>query len=136
MWQALARGRRLRVAEQTHRCEVLYAVPTAFESRSRLFHKLATVRQLTPSFFEAPSKDDLTVVFTFIHGSAELARWDPKVYTDAEAQMKACMRITLVESGGYEIRESQGNFLLGFGSPTLAAEWCVLSQHAMLNLSW
>jgi hypothetical protein len=28
-------------------------------------------------------------------------------------------RYTLVESGGYEIRESQGNFLLGFGSPTV-----------------
>jgi class 3 adenylate cyclase len=127
---------RLPTAETVHRCEILYAVPSSLPMRAGYFHRLGSVRQMTPSYFEAPPKEDLTVVFTFIQGSSALEGWDKEVYVEAVAVMKACMRVTLVESGGYEIRETQGNFLLAFRSPTAAAEWCVLSQHALLNLYW
>ena len=119
-----------------HRCELLYAVPSSLPMRAGYFHRLRTERQLTPSYFESPSKENLTVVFTYIGGSSAIAGWDKEVYDEAVAIMKACVRVTLLEIGGYEIRETQGNFLLGFSSPTAAAEWCVLAQHALLNLKW
>jgi class 3 adenylate cyclase len=129
-----ARGRNF--ADTVHRCEILCAVPCSLPLRAGFFHKLGSVRQLTPSYFEAPPKDDISVVFTYIQGASALESWNKKIYVEAVALMKACMHVTLVESGGYEIRENQGNYLLGFKSPAAAAEWCVLSQHALLNLSW
>lgn len=123
-------------AKSMHHCEILYAVPSSLPMRAGYFHHLRTTCQLTPSYFEAPRKDNLTVVFTYIEGSSALESWDKEVYFEAVALMKACVRVTLSEVGGYEIRETQGNFLLGFSSPSTAAEWCVLTQHALLNLQW
>lgn len=76
----------------------------------RLTHKfppLSTVHQLTPSAYDAPVSP-LTIAFTYVDGAADINGFDPLLYFEAVELHNHCLRLTLAEFQGYEIREQDG----------------------------
>eukprot|EP00241_Pyramimonas_parkeae_P009511 CAMPEP_0114273074 /NCGR_PEP_ID=MMETSP0058-20121206/28887_1 /TAXON_ID=36894 /ORGANISM="Pyramimonas parkeae, CCMP726" /LENGTH=125 /DNA_ID=CAMNT_0001392473 /DNA_START=1 /DNA_END=375 /DNA_ORIENTATION=+ len=104
----------------------------------RLTHKfppLSTVHQLTPSAYDAPVSP-LTIAFTYVDGAADINGFDPLLYFEAVELHNHCLRLTLAEFQGYEIREQDGQFLLAFQSVHSALHWAVATQQALLSLDW
>jgi beta-galactosidase/beta-glucuronidase len=52
--------------------ELVAIVPFALRARSACFPPLNTVQQLTPGFADAPAREGVTIVFTFIEKWAEV----------------------------------------------------------------
>lgn len=58
--------------------------------------------------------------------AAEVAQ---QLYTD-------CIRWLLLVAGGYECHEAEGTFMLAFGAPDAALEWCLMVQQVLRDVRW
>jgi len=118
--------------------ELVQAVPKTLSARVGLFSHLRTVRQLEPSYFDAPGLEDMnvTIAYTYIHGLKELTVALKEVMDESIAMLNTCIRATLRVYNGYECREANGEFLLAFHSAADAYGWALLAQTAFMKLQW
>lgn len=118
--------------------ELVQIVPKSLATRLALFSNLRTVRQLEPSYFDSPGLDDMqiTVVYTYIDSLKELTVALKEVMDESIALLTAAVRSTLAVCHGYECRESHGEFLLAFHSPSDAYMWSLLAQSTFMKMDW
>jgi len=118
--------------------ELVQIVPKSLATRLTLFSNLRTVRQLEPSYFDSPGLNDMqiTVVFTYIDSLKELTTALKDVMDESIALLNAAVRSTLAVCHGYECRESNGEFLLAFDSPSDAYMWSLLAQSTFMKIDW
>lgn len=118
--------------------ELVQAVPKTLSGRLSLFTSVRTVRQIEPSYFDAPGfrSQNVTIIFTYIDALKELTVALKEVMDESIDLLNATIRATLRVYNGYECRESNGEFLLAFHTPSDAFEWALLAQTALMQLDW
>eukprot|EP00899_Mesostigma_viride_P028343 jgi/Mesvir1/8694/Mv02631-RA.1 len=101
-------------------------------------------KQLRPSFFDAPAADcyvkgvppTKAMVIAFIYvGGAKLLRGCP-AYQQAVHLLVEFVQGLLLRYQGYEVEEKDGNFLLAFRSPNMAAHFAEAVQREAMGLDW
>eukprot|EP00899_Mesostigma_viride_P017249 jgi/Mesvir1/25525/Mv01775-RA.2 len=102
-------------------------------------------KQLWPSFFDAPCAGECylkaappkqPVVICFIYvGGASILRRTPG-YTQAIKLLVGFVESELSQYEAYECEEKDGNFLLAFRSPVMAAHFAEVIQREAMDLDW
>jgi len=105
----------------------------------RIFPPILSVRQTCPGFHQAPSGPLITLCFVFTKGGKDLAASDPVLAAESLGLVRSCVRgllRTAAGGGGYECQEDEGDFMLGFACPGVAAGFAVALQRALPHLAW
>eukprot|EP00899_Mesostigma_viride_P013151 jgi/Mesvir1/21837/Mv04220-RA.1 len=101
-------------------------------------------KQLSPSFFDAPCSDCYVkgvapthpIVIAFIYvGHSKSLRGSPG-YQPAVNLLVGLVQELLLQYEGYECEEKDGNFLLAFASPVMAARMAEALQCKAMGLPW
>lgn len=130
---AMKAQRRWRRLLESGKHEIIEVVPNALSHRE--FGRLNTVRQVTPSYEEAPEQS-VTFGFTYIEGAKALREWNEGLFRDALHLHNRAIRAALAEFNGYEVREMDGQFLVAFHSEKEAVQCALACQKALLRLNW
>jgi len=116
--------------------DLVVVVPEALAQRCSNYPRPKTAMQLTPSYYSAPSRLGVTIVFTFIDGATDLYKMSRWAMDAAVRQHNECIRHCLAAVGGYECEEQMGNFLLVFARPSLAIQFMIQAQNMLLDVQW
>eukprot|EP00193_Tetraselmis_chui_P007165 CAMPEP_0177771456 /NCGR_PEP_ID=MMETSP0491_2-20121128/11602_1 /TAXON_ID=63592 /ORGANISM="Tetraselmis chuii, Strain PLY429" /LENGTH=1273 /DNA_ID=CAMNT_0019289007 /DNA_START=241 /DNA_END=4062 /DNA_ORIENTATION=- len=121
--------------------ELVAIVPFALRARSACFPPLNTVQQLTPGFADAPAREGVTIVFTFIEKWAEV-KAHAQMHTEfapvleaTKAQVNGQVRAALLRTKGYEVEGEDGCFVIAFHSPNDAVEFGITLQQNLRKAS-
>eukprot|EP00899_Mesostigma_viride_P013145 jgi/Mesvir1/21831/Mv04216-RA.1 len=101
-------------------------------------------KQLSPSFFDAPCSDCYVkgippaqpVVIAFIYVSHAKALRRHFTYQPAISLLVSLVQQLVPQYEGYECEEKDGNFLLAFASPVMAARMAEALQRKAMELPW
>jgi len=116
--------------------ELFMLLPYTLLRRIRSIDELATERQVSPGYFQAPQKESATICFTSVAGIGSLAQDYPEEAKDAVAMLCKCIRTLLAEHGGYECEEHKGDFMVAFTSAKDCVSWATATQAALLQVAW
>ncbi|KAL3145789.1 hypothetical protein ABBQ38_015166 [Trebouxia sp. C0009 RCD-2024] len=123
------------------------------EDRARSFPPLATARQLSPGYFDAPGTREaplggpasqglktelplVSLVFSAVDGLKAMRAQGEVAAEHAMTLYKDVIRRLLRLTEGYECQEAEGNFMLAFHKPIKAVQFCLLVQEEMLKVHW
>eukprot|EP00899_Mesostigma_viride_P013163 jgi/Mesvir1/21848/Mv04227-RA.3 len=130
------------VCEKLDPIHLMQVVPDDLAKRAP-FRPLKS-KQLSPSFFDAPCSDcyiqgvapTLPIVVAFIYvGHSKSLRRCPG-YQPAVNLLVGLVQKLLLQYEGYECEEKDGNFLLAFASPVMAARMADSLQRKAMGLPW
>lgn len=83
-----------------------------------------------------PPAGHVTFVFTHVCDTAKLWDHDPQVMKHSLVLHNQLMRSLIHKHNGYEVKSSGDAFLIVFGDPTNAVNFCLSAQTALLNANW
>jgi len=117
--------------------DIITAVPGALQLRAAFYPAIKTEAKISQGYFEAPHKDNMTVNFTYLDSSwSTLMEWCPDAYEDMMEMHRLIIRESLSEHRGYEVHETQGNFLTAFNDPSDLVRWMLDVQTRFLEADW
>eukprot|EP00899_Mesostigma_viride_P023273 jgi/Mesvir1/412/Mv11301-RA.7 len=131
------------VAEGLPSIHLMQVLPIDLDLRAP-FPPLKSVKQLGPSFFDAPAADSYVagqaptepVVMCFMRVAyAKVLRKTPG-YQVGAALLVAFVQGRLAEFDAYEVEEKNGNFLLAFRSAAKAVQFGEMVQREAMLLPW
>mmetsp|Transcript_6006 Transcript_6006/g.20483 ORF Transcript_6006/g.20483 Transcript_6006/m.20483 type:complete len:1835 (+) Transcript_6006:197-5701(+) len=129
----------LHTTKDTHyTVDLIMVIPFSLHERYMCYPKPKTKCQLSPGYYSAPSRENLTIVFTFIdQPQVDLASpKDRSMLKEALLVHNECIRHCLYHARGYECEESGGNFLLAFHTARHAVVFCREAQRRLMDVKW
>ncbi|KAK9818038.1 hypothetical protein WJX72_006076 [[Myrmecia] bisecta] len=120
------------------------------EERARMQPAISTVEQLAPGYFDAPGATEaplaanvkpaelpgVTLCFCTIDGLKSMQTLSETASEHALTLYRDCVRRLLRSKNGYECQEAEGSFMLAFGRPMDAVQFCLLVQEALCEVHW
>ena len=94
-----------------------------------------TVRQLSPSFWDAP-RGRVTLAVHYIEKGDALAQTHVALFQEALEALKKVERNLLPQFQGYECGPDPSFSIASFAEPLAAVKWCLKTQEDLLLITW
>mmetsp|Transcript_16783 Transcript_16783/g.53106 ORF Transcript_16783/g.53106 Transcript_16783/m.53106 type:complete len:1478 (+) Transcript_16783:56-4489(+) len=115
--------------------ELVMLVPGALRYRAVFHPEVQTRERLTPSFFQAPPKQRVAIVFVSLHRAQEMNEACPEAFDEMLATYVYTLRSSMGQYGAYEV-EGGMDFLVAFSDPSQALLWMCWVHETLLRVPW
>lgn len=123
---------------RTH--ELAMVAPWPLMQRVLYFPPPTTKKRVTPPWHEAPEALGVTILFTKIEDTKKIKQWgqqtNSRALTRAISVLQRVARACLAENNGYEMEESEGDFVACFRSPANALNFSTSLQLKLVKAPW
>lgn len=130
----------VKAASETFIHELVMVSPWPLMQRALYFPPPSTIKQVTPAWHEAPRAEGVTILFTNVENMGKLKAWENQTRSPlldgAMRLMRQVVCDCLSTHNGYEVNETEANFVCAFHSPVDAVKFAASLQFNLIEAPW